>query len=484
MFLQIELLYFLVMIAVFILLVLLVKMPSGIAMMISAVVGMALSAIISKTEFSLRELVDGAFGYFDTILIITAAMVFMGGLQASGALDYISALLVKKLYRHPTILLLAFMLIIMFPGMVTGSSLSSIISSGALLAPIMIKMGIKKERAGAIVALGAILGMVAPPINVPVMAICDVVDIPYTGFTLPLLILTIPLAIFGVLFLGRGVKAIDLEEMAQVIDFSILDKKPKDASPEVLAEEEKEETVLVATDEDKKPNFFKQICNKYEDLVSDKKPKTKVYYNWTIMLPIILLVLLIILESILPKIFGKLGMTLIFLISTIPAFFVGKKPNFVKVFNDGIYKSFGAMGLLCGVGMFVQVLTLSGARGWFVANVITLPSVGQYVAMGLSLPIFGGISAFGSASILGGPFVMAFLKYSEIIVASGLSLLAALGELLPPTAMSATFASETVSEKNYLRLTKEALIPFAVCMVYTLAFIFALGYFAKKYGWF
>ena len=53
MFLQIELLYFLVMIAVFILLVLLVKMPSGIAMMVSAVVGMALSAIISKTEFSL-----------------------------------------------------------------------------------------------------------------------------------------------------------------------------------------------------------------------------------------------------------------------------------------------------------------------------------------------------------------------------------------------------------------------------------------------
>ena len=181
MFFQIELLYFVLMIGVFILCVLAFKMPAGISMMISAVIGMALSAIISHTEFSLRELIDGAFGYFDTILIITAAMIFMGGLQASGALDYISALLVKKLYRMPTLLLISFMLIIMFPAMVTGSSLASIISSGALLAPIMIKMGIPKQKAGAIVAFGAVLGMIAPPINVPVMAICDVVDIPYIG---------------------------------------------------------------------------------------------------------------------------------------------------------------------------------------------------------------------------------------------------------------------------------------------------------------
>ena len=481
MFFQIELLYFLVMIAVFILLVLLVKMPSGIAMMISAVVGMAMSAIISKTEFSLRELVDGAFGYFDTILIITAAMIFMGGLQASGALEYISALLVKKLYKHPKILLLFFMLIIMFPAMVTGSSLASIISSGALVAPIMIKMGIKKERAGAIIAFGAILGMIAPPINVPVMAICDVVDIPYTGFTLPLLILTIPLAVFAVLFLGRGVKEIDLNEMAQVIDFSILEKKKDNNEDSVNTNEE----LVPEVEENKKEgNFFKRLIDKYEDIVSDKKPQGKVTYSWVVLLPIIILVLLIVLESVLPKVFGKLGMALIFIIATLPTFFVGRKPNVIKVLNDGVHKSFGAMGLLCGVGMFVQVLTLSGARGWFVANVITLPSVGQYIAMGLSLPIFGGISAFGSASILGGPFVMAFLKYSEIVVASGLSLLAAMGEFLPPTAMSATFSAQTVEEKNYLKLTREAIIPLIVTLVYTIAFIFVIGYFAKKGSWF
>ena len=86
MFLEIELLYFIIMIAVFIVLMLLFKVPSGLSLMASAVVGLVLSTIFSHTSFELRYLVEGTFGYFDTILTITTAMVFMGALQASGAL--------------------------------------------------------------------------------------------------------------------------------------------------------------------------------------------------------------------------------------------------------------------------------------------------------------------------------------------------------------------------------------------------------------
>ena len=430
MFFQIELLYFLVMIAVFIVMLLVVKAPSGISMMVSALVGGILFCIISGEQFSIRYYVDGAFGYFDTILIITAAMIFMGGLQACGALDYLSAFLVKKLYKYPTLLLLSFMLIIMFPGMVTGSSLASIVSSGALLAPIMVKMGIPKAKAGAIVAFGAVLGMIAPPINVPVMAICDVADIPFQGFTLPLLALTIPPAIFAVLFLGRKyVKEINLDEMSEVIDFSILGKKADN------------------------PNSV----------------------SWTCLIGLFLLILLIVLESVLPRIFGSLGMTLIFIIATIPTFFTGRKVKPHMVVKDGVYKSFSAMALLAGVGMFVEVLTWIGARGWFVANALSLPSILQYVAIAITLPVFGGISAFGSASILGGPFVMAFLALDNIIVASALSLLAALGEFLPPTAMSATFAGQTVEEEKYIKITKAALIPFFVTLVYAMLFIIVVA---------
>ena len=206
MFFQIELLYFVAMLATFIVLLLVCKFNAGVSLMCSAVVGGLLYAICSGNWFALnpRYYIEGASGYFDTILVIVAAMVFIGGIEACGALDYVSALLVKALRKFPTILLFAFMFILMLPGMITGSSLSAIISCGTIVAPIMLKMGIPKQKVGAIIAFGAILGMVAPPINIPVMVICDVVDIPYTGFDLPLMLLTFPIAIVITLLLSRS----------------------------------------------------------------------------------------------------------------------------------------------------------------------------------------------------------------------------------------------------------------------------------------
>lgn len=416
---EIELLYFVAMLAVFVILLLVVKIPAGISLMVSAIIGAALSAIFSGTEFTLRHFIEGGFAYLDNILVIVTAMIFMAGLTASGALNYFSVILVKTFHKKPVILLIFFMLIIMFPAMITGSSLSSVVCTGAIIAPILLKMGIPKAKAGAIVAFGSILGMIAPPINIPVMLICDVVDIPYIGFVLPLLALTLPLAIFCVLFLGlKHVRKIDLEEIKEVLDFKVLETT-----------------------------------------------------KWTVILPLIVLVGLIILQNVLPRIFGGLGMPLIFVIATIVTFFVGNKPKPFRVVYDGVVKSFSAMSLLMGVGMFVQILTLNGARGYFVVNALSLPDAWQYVGIAITLPIFGGISAFASASILGGPFVMALLASNEIVVASALSLMAALGEFLPPTAMSATFASNVVGEEKHLNITKAALIPLGVCLAYAMIFI-------------
>ena len=439
MFLEIELLYFIIMIAVFIVLMLVFKIPSGLSLMASAIVGAILSMIFSHTSFELRYFVEGTFGYFDTILTITTAMVFMGALQASGALEYISAVLVKTFRKFPSILLIAFIIIIMFPAMVTGSSLASAISAGALVAPIMIKWGIPKAKTGAIVALGSILGMVAPPVNVPAMVICDVVDIAFTNFTLPLLLLSIPVAIFGVLLLGRKyVKPIAKEDIDKVVNTDIL----------------------------------KEL-------------------NVTCCIPLFVLIILIILEMIFPRIFGSLAMPGMFVISTIIAFFTGRKlplwkkgrkifeeedgeqiESVIDVIREGIKKSFGAMGLLMGVGMFMEVIALNGVRSYFVTNAMMLPAALRYVSMALTLPIFGGISAFGSASILGGPFVMAmYTSYTSVTLTCGFSLLAATGEFLPPTAMSSTFAANIVGEKNWSKVTKAALPAILVLFGYNLVYI-------------
>lgn len=415
MFLQIELLYFIAMIVAFVVLLVFLKVSPGLSLMISAVIG----ALISGFGFPLRHLVEGSFGYIDVILIITTAMIFMQGLEESNTLKFVSLKIVEKFHKYPVLMLILFMLVIMFPGMITGSSLASIVSSGALLGPIMIKLGIPKAKVGAIIAFGAVLGMVAPPINVPVMVICDIVDMPYIGFTLPLLLLSFPLAIFVVLFFGyKHVKNFDFETLLN------------------------------------DPTF--------DDVHTIK---------WPVVIPVIILALLIVGMNVFPSIIGVLGLPLIFTISAILTLFFGKKPNAFEVARKGVYKSFGAMGLLMGVGMFVQIITLNGVRGYFVINAMSLPDALQIASLAITVPIFGGISAFGSASVLGGPFVMSMVAYNQIVVASGISLIASLGEFLPPTAMSATFAAKVVEEKNYLEITKKALIPWFIVLIYGLLFV-------------
>ena len=60
-------------------------------------------------------------------------------------------------------MLILLMLIIMFPGMITGSSTAAVLSAGAIVAPILLMMGIPAPQTGAILAVGAIMGMAAPP---------------------------------------------------------------------------------------------------------------------------------------------------------------------------------------------------------------------------------------------------------------------------------------------------------------------------------
>jgi len=490
---EIELLYLVAMLATFIVLLIVGKTPSGIALMAAAVVGFVLSAIFSHTDLNIRHFIEGAFGYFDTILVIVCAMIFIKGLEKSGALDYLCALLVKAFKKVPTILLVVFMLILMLPGMVTGSSLAAVISIGAIVSPIMLKMGLPRTKVAAIVGFGAILGMVAPPINIPVMAICDVVDIPYTGFTTPLFALTLPLALFAVLFLSRAWKkgegvekknwletiillsVLGVIEIVLIISTIVMNVK-ESANAELMIWLLIIYTIMIIA-----LALILILGKSYSvELNLDEIGEAIDFnvlseLNFTVLIPLIIVVLLYVGQSIFPRIIGMLGTPLYFVIGFIFTTFLGRKHNVIFTLKDGIAKSISAMGLLMGVGMFVQVMTLNGVRGYFVINAISLPSIWQYVAIAVAVPVFGGISAFGSASILGGPFVMALLASNEIIVASALSLVAALGEFLPPTAMSATFAGKQVGEEKALKVTKSAVIPLAVCLIYALIFIIGVA---------
>jgi len=394
------------------------KLPVSIAMVLSAIVG----ALIGGEGIPIRHLVEGGFGYLNTILVIATAMIFMKTIQELGTLDALSALILKKFHSNKILLLVFLMFISMFPGMITGSSTAAVLTAGSIVAPILMLIGIPIVETATIIAIGGILGMIAPPVNVPAMIIGGGIDMPFVGFTIPLLMLTIPIAIFTVLFLGlKFTKNLDYEKIKSQL--------------------------------------------KTEDI---EKLGIKVY------IPIILSVVLMILGKIIPTVFN-LGMPLIFIISALSALFCGKKINFIKVSKVAVKEALPVLGILVGVGMFIQIMTLTGVRGYVVVSSLSLPPALMYLAMAITIPLFGAVSSYGASSVLGVPFLMALLSHNQIITASAISLIAGLGDLMPPTALAGIFAAQVVGLKDYSEILKKSIVPALVMIVYAIVMIIFSG---------
>ncbi len=391
------------------------KLPVGIAMVLAAISG----TLIAGEGVPIRHLVEGTFGYIDTILVISTAMIFMKIVEKSGALNALNTVFINKFHKQPALLLVLLMIIVMFPGMITGSSTAAVLTAGSLVAPVLIMMGIPVVNTAAIIAIGGMMGMIAPPVNVPVMIIGGGIDMPYVGFEIPLLLMSVPVAIFSVLFLGyKYVKNLNYEELKGKLDID-LDKK----------------------------------------------------YSWTIYIPILVVIVLMVSTKMLPEYLPNLGLPLIFLMGSIVGVFTGEKFNLLKTTKEAVNSALPVMGILIGVGMFIQVMTLTGVRGFIVVNSLSLPTVLLYVGIAITIPLFGAISSYGSASVLGVPFVLALLSQDQIITAAALSLIASIGDLMPPTALAGMFAAQVVGVENYGDVLKKTVVPAVVIIASGILFI-------------
>jgi TRAP-type C4-dicarboxylate transport system permease large subunit len=398
-----EWLVFLFMVAVFVLLAMAARVPIALALALSALAG----ALFSGEGPSLRHLVEGAFGYFDTILIILTATIFIKVLQDAGILDTVTALLLRTFYRSRVLLLLAATLILMFPGMLTGSSTAAILSSGPLIAPVMMKLGLPRLKVGALIVMGGILGMIAPPVNILIMIMGGGVDMPYVGVTLPLALIVIPLAVLIPLVIGyRDLRVIGREEMMSIL-------------PPALG------------------------------------PR----YRFRLAVPFVVLVVLMIAPGVTTGRVPDIGIPAVFLCAALVGVFCGRPVNFVKATRNALAESLPVLSILAGVGMFIQVMTMTGARGWVVMSILSLPSFLLYFGIAVSLPAFGGVSTFGSASILGIPFMLALINKNALFTSSALSAITSLGDLVPPAAISARFAAQVVGEPNFFRVLRYCLVP-------------------------
>jgi len=112
-----------------------------------------------------------------------------------------------------------------------------------------------------------------------------------------------------------------------------------------------------------------------------------------------------------------------------------------------------------------------GIRGMLVVTALGLPSLWKFVGVSVMMPLFGAVSAYGSASVLGVPFLLSFLGQDEIVVGAALSLFAGLGDLMPPTALAGMFAAQVVGETNYFRVLKYTALPALITILWAIGMI-------------
>lgn len=413
-----ELIILLLMLFVFAAAVFYLKLPSGIALALSAIIG----ALAGGEGIPIRHLLEGSVAFIDPIIIVITAMVFMKVSEATGALASLNYSIINSLHNYPTLLIILIMFFVMLPGMLTGISTTCILTTGALVAPALIAMGMPKQATGSLIAMGAVYGMIAPPINLPIMIIGGGVDMPYVGFELPLLLLTFPLAILtAVYYRMKYVKKFDPNEVTSKLPASLYHK-----------------------------------------------------YGIRIYLPILIVVFLMILIRILPMVIPDVGIPVIFIIGIAASYFAGEKFRIIELAEKSIKDALPVLGILVGVGMFVQIMTLTGVRGYIAVSAIELPPAYLYLGIALIMPAFG--SAFASSSVLGVPLIFVFLGSNEILIASALSLIAGLGDLMPPPSLLPVFAAQLVGEKNHFNILKYSVLPIIVSLAAALLLI----YFAKN----
>jgi gluconate:H+ symporter, GntP family len=416
----VELIILLSMLAAFVAGVFVLKLPSGVALILASVIG----ALAGGYGVPVRHLVEGSFGYLDAVLIIATAMIFMKVIEATGALGAISVAMIRSLHRQPTVLMILVSFFVMFPGMLTGLSSACILTTGALVAPALIAMEMPAIAVGSFIAMMAVFGMIAPPINIPVMIIGGGVDMPYIGFEKPLLLLSFPLAIVTALYYRiRYLRGVHRD----------------------------------------------QVLSKLPDSVYAKHgPK--------LFFPLFLVVGFMIAIRVIPQYIPDIGIPLIFFLGALSAYGTGERFSLYRLGRAAVRDALPIMSILVGVGTFVQIMTLTGVRGYIAMHALELPSALLYIGIAVIMPAFG--SAYAAASVIGVPLIYVFLGRNEIVVACALSLIAGIGDLMPPPMLLCAFAGQIVGEKNQFRILKSSLIPVAAALITGILVIV----FAEKLG--
>ncbi len=357
-----------------------------------------------------RHLAEGAFTYFDIILIFITATLFMNLLKKSGGVAFVVRIVLSRFHSRKAVLFLIITFLLLIPGALTGAGSVTVLITGGLIAVVLHYMGISRPKTTAIIFILAGLSAAAPPVSLWAMLTAAGVNMPYVGFFLPLLIPCVVLSLMTIFILGWKSRPVDLERALQEL------------------------------------------------------PEAPAGMNWwKVISPFLLFFALVVAGRLWPFILPVIGLPMMFMASAVLSLVLSPvKLNFLHISRETIQQLLPLIGTLTCVGILVQVMALTGVRGLIAVTIVTLPLAVVILSLAFVLPVSEAVLMWGAAPVLGVPLVLLFntIGLNPIIALAGMSVIWPLGDALPPTAIIGRLAKETVGMKEpYFRMLKHALIP-------------------------
>ncbi|MGZ4887416.1 MAG: C4-dicarboxylate ABC transporter [Candidatus Aminicenantales bacterium] len=372
-----------------------------------------------------RHIVEGAFTYFDIILIFVAATLFMNLLKESGGAAFAVRAILRRFHRRKGFLLALLAILLLIPGALTGAGSVTVLILGGMVATVLGTMEIPKPKVAAIIFVIAGLSAAAPPINLWAMLTAAGVNMPYVGFFLPLLVPCVILALMTIFILGAKAKPVDLEKALREL------------------------------------------------------PEAPPRMNWArVGTPFLAFIVLLVAGRVFPFAFPILGLPLMFMGSALLALLLSPvRLDFLRISRETVHQLLPLIGTLTCAGILVQIMTLTGVRGLIAITTVTLPVTVVFLTLWLTLPVSETVLMWGSAPVLGVPLVLFFntIGLNPIVALAGMTIIWPLGDAIPPTAIIGRLTVATVGMKEpYFKFLKHCLVPaLLIAIVGTLMVVFS-----------
>ena len=405
--------------------------PTFIAVAIAA-------ALLGDFGIPFRHLVEGAFGFMNLVLALFAGAFFGQMMRKSGAADAAATGIVRAGGSRVLPVLALAGLPVFAVGMFVGIAGVAVLSAGVFAVPALRRIGYGDATIAAFIAVMATAGMIAPPMNVPAQLIADGVNMPWTNIARPLLALSLPLAAAALAWFAWCGRKMPLGAPA--------------SRPPL-------------------PSMRQERAGRPRSQGGDDSLLAGLRGFAPLALILAIWIAVRISDAVVDP-----ASPLILVIGGLVALPLLPRKEFRAVIMDAFTGTpLQLAAVLTSVGVLVQIMTLTGVRGWLVTGAMSLQAPWSYPSILVGMPLLGGaLTAMAASDVLGVPAAFSFIGQDMILNVAALSAIASLAEFVPPTSIAAALACYVVGGGTVGEVLRRAWPPMAVlAALATLMLVFA-----------